>query len=72
MLDKPSQNKMISTPPAKKAFHFPATTEYLAEYIEAETIQEAEAIYHQIKRGVGGIAPEPAQPTDLTDEEVKQ
>jgi hypothetical protein len=51
---------MISTPPAKKGFHFPATFEYLAEFIEAETIREAEMIYHQIKKPVGGIVQEPA------------
>jgi hypothetical protein len=62
---------MIQNPPATKSFHFPATTEYAAEYIEAETIQEAEAIYHKIKKPVGGTAQEPApQPTDTIDEDI--
>jgi hypothetical protein len=51
-LDAPNKNKMIQTPPAKKGFHFAATAEYAAEFIEAETIEEAEAIYHKIKRPI--------------------
>jgi hypothetical protein len=50
MLDLPPQNKMIQTPPAKKEFHFAATAEHFAEVVYAETIQEAEAIYHKVKR----------------------
>lgn len=70
-LEQPPQNKMISTPPAKKGFHFAATAEYLAEYIEAETIEEAEAIYHTIKRAVGGTVQEP-QSTGTVDEQIKE
>jgi hypothetical protein len=81
-LDNPLSNKMIQTPPAKKGFHFAATVEHLAEFIEAETIQEAEAIYQKIKRAVGGTveisdASEPApstapeQSTGAIDEEIK-
>ena len=43
-------NKMVTTPPAKKEFHFAATAEHFAEVVYADTIQEAEAIYHKVKR----------------------
>lgn len=49
-LDNPQKNKMVQTPPAKKGYHFPATFEYLAEFIEATNIDEATEIYHRIKR----------------------
>jgi len=49
MLDAPKQNKMMTTPPAKKGFHFASHGLYLAEFVEAEAIEEATAIYHQIK-----------------------
>jgi hypothetical protein len=49
-LDEPQKNKMLQAPPAKKGFHFSATTEHFAEFIEAETIEEATAIYHRVKR----------------------
>jgi len=63
---------MITNPPEKKGFHFAATLEHAAEYVEAETITEAEAIYHKIKKpinqasnaqaGVGGtVEPAPAE-----------
>lgn len=58
-LDAP-QNKMMTAPPAKKGYHFAATAEYLAEFIEAETIQEAEALYHKVKRLIVPPAAEPA------------
>jgi hypothetical protein len=48
-IDDLSQNKMITEPPAKKGFHFAATLEHKAAYIEAETIEEAEKLYHAIK-----------------------
>ena len=64
-----SPNKMVTNPPAKKGFHFAGTLEHAAAYIEAETIAEAETIYHKIKKpinqpsntqdGVGGTV-EPA------------
>lgn len=44
------QNKMIQTPPAQKGWHFPSDGAHFAEFIEAETIQEATAIYHTVKR----------------------
>jgi len=49
-LDAPQQNKMIQTPPAKKGFHFASDGIHFAEFIEAETIEEATATYHKIKR----------------------
>jgi hypothetical protein len=49
-LDQPPQNKMMTAPPAKKEFHFAPTAEHLAEVVYAATIQEAEDIYHRVKR----------------------
>ena len=50
MLDRPPQDKMMKAPPAKKEYHFAATSEYFAEVVYADTIQEAEEIYHRVKR----------------------
>jgi len=69
-LDAPQQNKMMAAPPVKKGFHFAATVQHFAEYIEAETIEEATAIYEKIKRriypDVGGTVstPAPAEPEE--------
>jgi hypothetical protein len=45
-----AQNKMVTGTPEKKQFLFAATVEHYAEVVYAETIQEAEAIYHKVKR----------------------
>lgn len=73
------QNKMMTTPPAKKEFHFAANAEYFAEVVYADTIEEAEKIYHQVKRRLGttpDVAPLvpdlPEQSTPAVDEENKQ
>ena len=50
--DSPAKNKMIQTPPEKKEYHFAATAEHYAEVILAATIEEAEEIYHRIKRPI--------------------
>jgi len=61
---------MLTNPPEKKGFHFAATLEHAAAYIEAETIAEAEAIYHKIKQPIasepqesaaGGMVTEPVK-----------
>jgi hypothetical protein len=49
-LDQPQKNKMMQTPPVKKGFHFASDDFYYAEFIEAEAIEEATAMYHKIKR----------------------
>jgi hypothetical protein len=49
-LNKPTQNKMMTAPPAKKEYHFAATAEHFAEVVLADTIQEAEETYHRVKR----------------------
>ena len=49
-LDAPLKNKMIQTPIAKKGFHFASDGLHFAEFIEADTIEEATATYHKIKR----------------------
>jgi hypothetical protein len=51
-LDAPAKNKMMKAAPAKKGFHFAQTDTHFAEYIEAETIREAEVIYHKTKRPI--------------------
>jgi hypothetical protein len=74
-LDQPDKNKMMTAPPAKKEFHFAGTLEHFAEVVYAATIEEAEAIYHRIKRPTGtiiGTAPRSEQSTAAVDEEIKQ
>jgi len=46
---------MMTEAPAKKEYHFAATIEHYAEVVYAATIQEAEAIYHKVKRPVISI-----------------
>ena len=58
-LDKPVSNKMIQTPPAKKGFHFANDGVYLAEFIEADTLEEATAIYQKTKRPLAQSTPAP-------------
>jgi hypothetical protein len=76
MIDEPTQNKMMTGPPMKKGFHFASDGIHFAEFIEAETIQEAQIIYHRVKRVLyptGQPLPqEPAQSTPAVDEEIKQ
>jgi hypothetical protein len=69
-LEKPASNKMMTAPPVKKEFHFAATAEHYAELVYAETIQEAEAIYHKVKRPLA--APTPEQSTGAQQEEIKE
>jgi hypothetical protein len=59
---------MISSPPIKKGFHFASDGIHFAEFIEAESVQEAEALYHQVKRVMSpaatpAVAPAPQQST---------
>lgn len=59
-LDKSNiANKMMEQAPAKKGFHFPATSGYYAAYIEAATIEEAEAMYHKAKRPIAPVEGSP-------------
>jgi hypothetical protein len=61
MQDQPQKHKMMQAAPAKKEFHFAATTEHFAEVIYAATIEEAEAEYHKVKRPINPIStPAPA------------
>jgi adenylosuccinate lyase len=59
-----SQNKMMTDAPAKKEFHFAATSAYCAEVVYAATIEEAEAIYHTIKRFIEPVTPAAAVSSD--------
>jgi hypothetical protein len=52
MIDEPTQNKMMTGAPAKKEYHFAATTPHYAEVVWAATVQEAEALYHKVKRPI--------------------
>jgi hypothetical protein len=63
MLDKPPQNKMMTTAPAQKEYHFAATAEHFAEVVYAATIAEAEVLYHKVKRPIAQPAVDaPAAP----------
>jgi hypothetical protein len=55
-IDQPQRNKMIETPVAKKGFHFASDGIHFAEFIEAATIEEATAIYHNVKRDMSPAA----------------
>jgi hypothetical protein len=67
MIEQPPKNTMMQAPPAKKEFHFAATTEHFAEVIYAATIAEAEALYHKIKRPINPIStPAPAAAKEET------
>ena len=68
-VDKPIANKMMQAPPATKGFHFASDGIHLAEYIEAETIEAATAIYHKVKRL---IRPPEKSTGAQTDEEAKK
>jgi hypothetical protein len=67
-LDAPVNDKMMQAPPAKKGFHFTATAEHFAEFVEAESIEEATAIYQKIKRLIN---PAPTAPSTPPAAEVK-
>ena len=53
---------MMIAPPAKKGFHFASDGIHFAEFIEAETIDEATAIYHKVKRIMSPAATPPVAP----------
>ncbi len=55
---------MMTGAPAKKEFHFAATTVHFAEVIWAATIEEAEALYQKIRRPITV----PVIPADSTAE----
>jgi len=72
-LDAPQANKMMTTPPTKKEYHFAATAEHYAEVVYAATIQEAEELYHRVKRLINPIPPteqSTVAPTKGEDENV--
>lgn len=71
-IDFPAKNKMMEAAPAKKSFHFAATVEYLAEYIQAATIEEAEAIYRKVRRPLTVPLNEPEQSTGGGDLEITE
>ena len=50
MLDNPAQNKMMESAPNKKEFFFSGSGVHFAKTIFAETIEEAEKIWHQTKQ----------------------
>jgi hypothetical protein len=60
-LDAPQKNKMMQAAPTKKGFHFASDGFHLAEFIEAASIEEAEAIYNRVKRRIVSVAGGPEQ-----------
>ncbi len=56
---------MMKGAPVKKEFHFAATSEHYSEVVHAHSLQEAEAIYHRVKRPIN--QPEAALSTPATD-----
>ena len=58
---------MMKSAPEKKGFHFASDGIHFAEFIEAETIQEATNIYHKIKHLIS--APETAPATGIAPAE---
>ena len=57
MINEPTQNKMMEAAPDKKGWHFPSDGIHFAEHIYAETLAEATAIYHKIKRPMSETPP---------------
>lgn len=57
-LDQPNANKMMESAPAKKEFHFPSDGVHYAAAVWAETTEEAEKIYHTIKKRIDTSAPQ--------------
>jgi len=49
-LDEPQQNKMMTAPPAKKEFHFAGAGIWRNATILADTIEEAEKLWHETKQ----------------------
>jgi hypothetical protein len=73
MLDNPNRDKMIRNPTATKQYHFAATTAHHAEVIYADSIQEAEQLYHRAKRLINPTAPQstPEPAKDAGEGEVQ-
>jgi hypothetical protein len=51
-LDLPNSNKMMTSAPEKKEFHFASDSIHYAEVVWADTIDEATKLYHQVKRKI--------------------
>jgi hypothetical protein len=71
-IDQPPKNKMMTAAPAKKEFHFAATAEHLSEVVYAHAIQEAEEIYHRVKRLINQPSTALSTPAPATEEEGVQ
>ena len=71
-LDNPPKNKMMTAPPAKKEYHFAPTAEHLAEVVYAHTIEEAEEIYHRVKRLINPPSTALSTPAPTPNEEGVQ
>lgn len=55
---------MMTTPVVKKGFHFASDGIHAALFVEAETIEEATKLYHQLKQRISGVStPAPVQAT---------
>ena len=60
-LDAPQQNKMMTEPPAKKEFHFAGGGIWRNATIYADTIEEAQKLWHATKQFINPGGAEPAQ-----------
>ncbi len=69
MIEQPQRDKMMRNPAVRKEYHFAATAEHLAEVVYADTIREAEQIYHRVKRL---ISPPAAQSTPEPEKEPSE
>jgi hypothetical protein len=75
------RNTAIQTPPAKKEFHFAGGGIWKNATILADTIEEAEKLWHETKQLISGvsagaaqaapaIAPEQSTPLDKSEEAI--
>ena len=73
MLEGPQNNKMMDSAPAKKQWFFSGSGVHFAKTIFAETIQEAEKIWHETKQLISAVPTSTnVQPTEQKpSEEVK-
>jgi hypothetical protein len=73
MLDQPPQNKMMTTPPAKKGFHFSGDGIWHNAHIWAENLEEATKEWLATRKLINpSPAVEPPQSTPAVDAEIKE
>ena len=65
-LDQPQQNKMMTEAPAKKEFHFAGSGIWRNATIFADTIEEAQALWHATKQLINAPLAEIQPPQQST------